>query len=146
MTTVPLGGTIYVTGDLNFAQPGTPKAYTIDLDYNTIFVEGSITFPSQRVSIKGSGCIIAIGDINFQPVMEANPGDFVFVCSLTGTVNFQPQGDFYGSIAGDVEVNLQPDSTINWVPPPGGLNLPGMGGSGTGGFGSSVTKYTWKID
>jgi len=146
ITTVPLGGTIYVTGDLEFKQPGAPKAYTLDLNYNTIFVEGSITFPAHRVGITGSGCIIAIGDINFQPQMESNSGDFVFVCSLTGTVNFHPQGDFYGSVAGDVEVNMQPGTSITWTPPPGGLNLPGMGGSGTGGFGRSITKYTWKID
>lgn len=145
-TTVPLGGTIYVTGDLEFKQPGEPKAYTIDLDYNTIFVEGSITFPAARVGIRGSGCIIAIGDIDFQPVMESEPGDFVFICSLTGTVNFHPQGDFYGSIAGGTSCNLQPSTSITWTAPPGQLNLPGMGGHGTGGFGSSVTKYTWKIE
>ncbi len=144
--TALLGGTIYVTGDLDFKQPGVPKAYTLDLDWQTIFVEGEIYFPPGNVSLTGSGCIIAIGDINFQPNVTSNPGDFIFVCSLEGTVTFNPNGDYHGSVAGQEVVGMQPDTSITWTPPPGGLNLPGMGGGSTGGFGSSVTKYTWKIE
>jgi len=141
-----LGGTIYVTGDLDFSQPGTPKAYTLDLNWQTIFVEGEVYFPPNNVTLTGSGCIIAIGDIHFQPHMQSDENDFVFVCSLEGTVHFQPQGDYYGSLAGDVEVSLQPGTSITWTSPPGGLNLPGMGGGSTGGFGSNITKYNWKIE
>ncbi|MFC1956727.1 hypothetical protein ACFLVY_00300 [Chloroflexota bacterium] len=141
-----LGGTIYVTGDLDFEQPGTPKAYTLDLNWQTIFVEGGIYFAPDNITLTGSGCIIAIGDINFQPNVTSNPGDFIFVCSLEGTVNFNPNGDYFGSVAGQEVVGMQPGSSITWTSPPGGLNLPGMGGSGTGGFGSNITKYTWKID
>ena len=148
-----LNGTIYVGDgaggddcDLNFAQPGEPKAYTIDLNYNTIFAEGEIDFPSDKITLTGSGCIIAIGDIFFHPNIESGEGDFIFVCSLEGTVTFNPGGTFHGSVAGQEVVGMQPGTGITWTPPPGGLNLPGMGGSGTGGFGSSITKYTWKIE
>ena len=141
-----LGGTIYVTSYLNFEQPGTPKAYTLDLNWQTIFAEGDVYFAPDNITVTGSGCIIAIGDINFQPNVMSNPGDFIFVCSLEGTVNFNPNGDYYGSVAGQEVVGMQPGSSITWTPPPGGLHLPGMGGGSTGGFGSNITKYNWKIE
>jgi hypothetical protein len=143
--TVPLGGTIYVTGNLDFAQSGEPKMYTIDLNWQTIFVENQIYFAPGNVTLTGSGCIIAIGDINFQPNLTSNPGDFIFVCSLGGTVNFNPNGDYSGSVAGQKVVGMQPGTSITWRPPPGRLNLPGMGLGMTGGFGN-MTKYTWEID
>jgi Tfp pilus assembly protein PilX len=111
-TTSQLGGTIYVTGNLNFQQPGEDKAYTIDLNGQTIFVEGDITFPPQYVSIAGSGCIIAIGDITFQPGVEGDEDDFLFIFSIEGTVWFAPQDNFNGSVAGNMNVNLQPNDTL----------------------------------
>ena len=58
-------------------------------------------------------------------IFDTDPDDFIFVMSVTGTVNFQPQGDFYGSVAGDVNINLQPGSSLFWngAPPP--LKYPG---------------------
>jgi hypothetical protein len=141
-----LDGTVYVTGNLDFEQPGEPMAYTLDLNWQTIFVEGELYFAPGNITLTGSGCIIAIGDINFQPNLASNPGDFIFVCSLEGTVNFNPSGDYTGSVAGQEVVGMQPGSSITWRPPPGGLNLPGMGGGSTGGFGSRITKYNWKIE
>jgi hypothetical protein len=44
--------------------------------------------------------------------------------SVNGTVWFNPNGDFYGSLAGNVEVQLQPGNTLTWSDPPGGLNFP----------------------
>jgi len=128
--TLVLEGTVYVRGNLEFEQSGTSKNYTIDLNGETIFVEGSITFPSAggqdpKVSISGSGCIIAVGDINFQPSITGSKDDFVLVFSITGEVNFQPSGDFTGCIAGDAHVQLQPGCTINWINPEGkDLNVP----------------------
>jgi len=120
--TLVLEGNIYVTGDLDFQQPGSSD-YTLDLNGHTIFAEGSINFPSNAVSISGSGCIIAVGDVNFQPSIAGD--DFVLVMSITGTVNFQPSGDFTGCIAGNADVNLQPGCTINWISPEGkGLDFP----------------------
>ena len=129
--TLRLDGTVYVNGDLNFPQPGN-KDYTVDLNGQTILVEGSINFPSDSVSITGSGNIIAVGTIDFQPNMTGSDG-FVLVLSLEGDVNFQPggeftgfimsaegqvdfkpNGDFWGSVAGDVIVDLLPNITLTW--------------------------------
>ena len=123
-TTAVLEGTVYVTGDLTFQQPGASSAYTIDLNGQTIYVEGSIYFAPNHITISGSGCIIAKGDVTFQPGIDSGPDDFVFVMSIEGTVQMQPNGDFYGSVAGDTEVDLQPNNTLTWREPPAGLNFP----------------------
>ena len=127
-----LDGTLYIDGHLSFPQPGN-RHYSIDLNGQTIFVEGGVDFPSDSVSITGSGSIIAVWDIDFQPHMSSNPDDFVLVLSLRGNVNFQPggsftgfimsveqtvdfkpKGDFAGSVAGDVNVDLLPNITLTW--------------------------------
>ncbi|MBA7583246.1 hypothetical protein ES708_25187 [subsurface metagenome] len=72
-----------------------------------------------------------MGDIYFEPKTITKPGDFVFVMSIDGKVRFQPQGDFCGSIAGDVSIELWPGSKVTWVPWSGeDLNFP-AGGSET---------------
>jgi len=127
--TLVLEGTVYVQSDLTFEEPGGASNYTIDLNGQTIFVEGDIFFAPKHVALTGSGCIIAVGDINFQPIMASDPNDFVLVMSLEGTVWFKPSGDFTGCVAGNVEVTLQPGNTINWISPEGkGLNFPGADG------------------
>ncbi len=73
----------------------------------------------------GDGCIIAVVDIDFQPSMESEEDDFVFVMSVDGTVSFKPMGGFKGSLAGNVEVNLQPNSSLTWTVPPPTLKYPG---------------------
>jgi len=122
--TLVLEGTVYVTGNLEFRQSGSHN-YTIDLNGETIFVEGYISFASDHIAISGSGCIIAVDYINFQPSITGGEDDFVLVFSITGEVNFQPSGDFTGCIAGDTHVQLQPGSSISWIDPEGkGLNVP----------------------
>ncbi len=121
--TCTLQGTVYVTGNLNFKQPGTPKSYVIDLNGNTIFVLGNITFPAQGVSITGSGCIIAIGDIDFQPGVQSSTNSYVFIMSVEGMVYFAPQDDFNGSVAGKVDINLQPGTTLTHSLDPYEMNL-----------------------
>jgi len=113
-----LQGTVYVTGDLEFRQSGSHN-YAVNLDGNTIFVEGEIDFPSNHVSISGSGCIIAVGDIDFQPSIVSGENDFVLVMSVEGTTDFNPSGDFTGCVAGNTHVQLQPGCTINWISPEG---------------------------
>jgi hypothetical protein len=140
--TLVLNGTLYVDGNLDFKQPGSEGAYTINLNGQTIFVTGTITFPAHRVSISGSGAIIAIGDITFQPAMQSREGDFVFVMSVQGMVRFQPRGTFYGSLAGHAEVRLQPGCTLIWRPLGGTiLNFPIDQHSVVG----TATITTWEV-
>ena len=121
--TLVLDGTVYVAGDLEFQQSGASHNYTVDLNGHTIFAEGAISFPSNVVGLSGPGCIIAVGDIDFQPSIAGD--DFVLVMSIEGTVWFKPSGDFTGCIAGYVDVQLQPGNTIDWVSPEGkGLDFP----------------------
>ena len=133
-----LEGTIYVKGNLR-VWPGC----SINLNGQTIYAEGSITL-QPGCTISGSGCIIAAGDINFQPNMDSSEDDFLFLMSIGGTCTIQPSGDFYGSLAGDCEVYLMPDSdfTLTAVPEEG-LNF--IGGN------DDMTKIPmriayWKIE
>jgi hypothetical protein len=123
--TLVLEGTIYVAGNLEFIQPGASHNYSIDLNGHTIFVEGDFTLASTSISIVGSGCIIAVGDVNFQPNIVGEGDDFVLVMSITGETFVHPSGDFSGCIVGDAHVQLQPGSTISWISPEGkGLDVP----------------------
>ena len=142
--TLVLEGTVYVHGDLNFQQPGSNN-YTINLNGQTIFAEGSINFPSNAVGISGSGCIIAVGDINFQPSITGD--DFVLVMSITGEVFFHPSGDFTGCIAGNTHVQLQPGCNINWISPEGkGLDFPmGAGGDDELPPITGVSIESWEV-
>lgn len=123
--TLVLEDTIYVAGNLEFIQPGASHNYTIDLNGHTIFVEGDFTLASTSIGIVGSGCIIAVGDVNFQPNIVGEGDDFVLVMSITGETFVHPSGDFTGCIVGDAHVQLQPGSTISWISPEGkGLDVP----------------------
>ena len=123
--TLTLTGTVYVTGDLDIGK--TNQDFTLDLSGQSIFVEGEIDIGG-KCTITGSGCIIAVGDVFFLPNISSEEGDFVFLMSVEGTVTFQPNGDYYGSVAGDVEVTLQPGSSLTFVDPEGsGFEFPSGG-------------------
>ncbi|MEN8615260.1 pilus assembly PilX N-terminal domain-containing protein [Dehalogenimonas sp. THU2] len=107
-----LTGTIYVKNDLQIAS--TNKDFVLDLNYQTIFVEGSVTIDS-RATIIGQGAIIALGNVDYKPKASTNPDDFVFLMSLSGTIKFYPNGDFYGSLAGNVEVEIHISQEVNIV-------------------------------
>lgn len=135
-TLLKLQGPLYVKGNLVTDQN---KEFTIDLNGQTIFVENGINIGGSKTTITGSGCIIAVGDIKFLPTVSSSPADFIFVMSINGTITAQPQGGFYGSFAGKVEVQMQPGSTITWSDPSGeNLNLPS-------GWLSGLQIKTWKI-
>ena len=91
--------------------PSYSDNFTLDLNYQTIYCTADIQIPKE-VTFTGSGCVIAKGDIDFKPKMSSSPEDFVFVMSEEGTVHFEPQGDFYGSLAGNVEISLWPGNTL----------------------------------
>ena len=119
--TLKLTGTVYVTGDTLIGSTG--QDFTLDLNDHTIFVASNSSDPQKalwiggKCTVVGSGVIIAIGDMYFEPNTEAGVTDPIFVMSVSGTTSVQPGGDFYGSIAGSVEIELQPGTSINY---PGG--------------------------
>ena len=142
--TLVLEGTVYVTRNLEFKQAGQ-KEYTVNLNGHTIFVERGITFASEHITISGSGCIIALGDINFQPTVAREGDEFVLVLSITGATSFQPNGDFTGCVAGDKTVKIQSGSTIDWISPDGkGLDFP-MGGLGEELQINGISIESWQI-
>jgi len=133
-----LAGTIYVSGNgSSLTIAGTPtKPFVLDLNHQTIFVEGDGVGSGKEalqirkdVYITGSGVIIAVGDIIFKPNMTfAGPDDFVFLISLRGHIESQPGGTFYGSMAAFDGVTLFSGTggEVYYTPPPVGiLNFPG---------------------
>jgi len=123
--TLVLEDTVYVHGDLLFDQPASVHNYTIDLNGQTIFVEGAIMVKPQNIRISGSGCIIAAGDILFQPTIAIGEDDFMLVMSITGTVELKPKGTFTGCIVGAESVIVSPHTTPDWISPAGkGINFP----------------------
>ena len=130
--TLQLNGTVYITGDTLIGA--TDHAFNLDLNGCTIFVESdSGAAPEDdpcnppndyalkigtKCTLTGSGCIIVVGGIEFQPNLNFSEGDFVFVLSLRGKTYMQPNGDFYGALAGSAEVNIQ-NGDAYWVDPAG---------------------------
>jgi hypothetical protein len=155
--TLYLTGTIYVTGDISFAI--TKKEFTVDLDGDyllpeneipqTIFSESRSGIADSKIAIEidgrctmtGSGCVIAVGNIVFKPNMNADPADYILVLSIEDETEMYPSGDFYGTLAGSVHVDVKSGETpsINWNGPPPDINFPGS----TGGEGMIYSIHTW---
>jgi len=118
LTILTLTGTIYITCDTLIGKTG--KDFTLDLNNHTIFVASNSSDPKTalwlggKCNIEGPGCIVAIGDIYFEPNIEAGMTEPIFIMSVMGDTFLQPGGDFYGSIAGNVEVQLQPGTSVNY--------------------------------
>jgi len=108
--TLTLEGTIYVTGDLAIGK--TDKDFVLDLNDQTIYCEGSIDIGGKCILV-GPGCMIAVGDVTFMPKLQGN--DFIFIMAVEGTITAQPNGDFYGSMAGNIEIQYQPGTTLQWI-------------------------------
>lgn len=92
------------------------------------------------------------------PLSEPNPAkqymlrgctggqEFIFLMSVKCTTDLQPNASFYGSIAGNADVNLQPGCFINLVGlPEEGFGFPGVSGSGSGADSSSAEILTYTI-
>jgi len=129
LATLTLTGTFYITGDTTISPT---KDLIIDLNGYTIFVESDTADPHEalyiggKCGVRGPGAIIAVGDIKFEPNIDAGTTDPVFVMSVEGETLFQPGIDFYGSIAGSVVVDVQPGGTINYPETGFGvINFPG---------------------
>jgi len=136
--TLTLNGTVYATGDTEIGTPtgkGTTRDFTLNLNNETIFVESNSTGSGKealkiggKITLTGSGCIIAVGDIDFYPNIAAgSENDFILVMSVEGMVNLHPGGNFYGAIVGEVEVEAQSGKTptIIWTSYEGeGIDFP----------------------
>jgi hypothetical protein len=132
--TLSLGGTLYVTGDTLIGA--TDKDFVLDLNGHTLFV-ASTTSGSQKAlsvggkcTVKGPGIIISVGDVYFSPKGDVGSiTEPVFLFSVSVTAQLQPSNNWYGAIAGSVDVVVQPGLNPTIAYPPGGfgmLNFPGM--------------------
>ena len=101
----------------------TAKGFRLDLNGQTIFVEGSV-YIDPKVELWGSGCIVAIGDIDVAPDLPTDPDGFILLCSVEGYIKINPKAAFYGSCVGDTEVQVQPGGSIIHNDPPDYLNFP----------------------
>ena len=116
--TLTLTGTIYITGDTLIGKTG--KDMTLDLNGQTIFVASNSSDPQKalwiggKCTIEGPGIIIAVGDVYFEPNIEAGMTEPIFIMSVTGLTNLHPGGDFYGSVAGGIELDLMPGTSVNY--------------------------------
>jgi hypothetical protein len=131
--TLTLTGTLYITGDTLIGTTG--KDFTLDLNGNAIFVSSNTTGGGKALSIGGGkvtlvgpGAIIAVGDMYFEPKAQSTT-DPIFVLSVLGTTQLQPSADFYGALAGSVDVVIQPGHNPTITYPSGGfgssdLNFP----------------------
>jgi hypothetical protein len=113
-----LTGALYIDGNLYLDQYAN-----INLEGNTIFITGDLqTHPQSYLA--GPGAVIAIDDVVFSP--HVAPA-YLLIMSISGSVDFQPNGDFIGSVSGEVDITLRPNSSITWRHPGvGNLDLPGM--------------------
>ncbi len=124
--TAKLNGTIYVTGQLVIAGA---HEFTLDLNGQTIYVEyngtGDAIVIGNQVTIAGSGCLIAEGNISFSPKIDTDAEGFVFVMSVNGQSKMNPTGNFYGAVVGEEVVVIQPHNRLEWTNPyDKGLNFP----------------------
>jgi len=156
---VSLEGTIYVAGGIDSELEVATGNKTLfkfivpddddDITGAVMFSEGTIDFgPNSHIS--GKGCIIAVGDIWFYPTFDGDDQDFIFVISLTGTVHFAPQGDFYGAVAGKGGVDgsgveLWPGTDITYGNLPAEVNWPGGGGELIWGVQTWLYNETYEV-
>jgi len=144
--TVTLNGTVYITGDTSIGTTNVGKDFILDLNGNTIFVESANgaapedepCSPGNGYALKigsgctltGSGCIIAVGNIEFKPNLNCSEEDYILVLSVGGKTYMQPNGDFYGTLAGNAEVYIQ-NGEATWTDysaVEGELNFPNLAG------------------
>ena len=70
----------------------------------------------------------------------------MLVLSIAGLVQFHPSGDFTGCVAGNVNVDLLPNSEIYWISPEGkGLDFPGAEGGDEPPTVNVMNIESWEI-
>lgn len=133
-----LNGTVYVTGNIE-----VKNSCTIEMNDNTIFTRGDIDLKNGCTFI-GSGCIIAIGKIDFRTNNDTDPDGFIFVMSLEDNVILHNADTFTGALGGNVEVELKNGCSLNNPDPPESLNLPDEFES-IGSDSASFDVTHWKV-
>jgi hypothetical protein len=144
--TLSLNGTVYITEHTNIGT--TNQELILDLNGNTIFVEDATGAAPEddpcnpasnqyalkignKCTLTGSGCIIAVGSIDFMPNLSCNEDDYILVLSVSGETLMHPNGQFYGTLAGNSVVDLQ-NGDATWTDystiVEDGLNFPDLPG------------------
>jgi hypothetical protein len=109
-----LNGTVYVKGNLNIGS--TNKDFTLNMSHHWIFCEGEIDM-TDKSAIVGTGAIISIGKLTFGPKSSSDADSFLFLMSSESDLIIHPSSNFYGSVAGDVDVRLFPGTDMVWTDP-----------------------------
>ena len=126
-----LTGPLYIDGNLYLDQYAN-----IHLNGNTIYVTGNIQTHPQSY-LWGPGAVIAVGDIAFSP--RVAPA-YLLVMSVSGDVDFQPNGAFVGAVSGNVNITMKPNCSITWQDPGlGNLDLPGV-------YNHFTSIHNWSIN
>ena len=118
---VKLAGTLLVTGNLD-AQDGT-----IDLNNQVLYVRGDITVGT-RVEFTGSGVIIALGAVVFQPnIVAGDAGDASIILHYNGTtwmgmdnpdMTMADLNDVWGTSASNVYAVANMGKLLHYYDPP----------------------------
>jgi hypothetical protein len=148
--TLTLTGTIYATGDTLIGT--TEKYFNLNLNGHTIFVSSNTSGNKKalsigggdRVGVIGPGAIIAVGDVYFAPKTQTGETDPTFVLSVLGTTQMQPSGNFYGALAGSVEVIVQPGHDPAITYPEGGFGGSGLDFPNGAEFNRSCSITSWE--
>lgn len=142
--TLSLNGTVYVTGDTLIGTTG--KSFTLNLNGHTIFVASTSSKYALQIggkcTMEGSGAVIAVGGIYFAPSGNiGSPAGPVLALSVLGSTLLQPSGTFYGTVAGNVTVDVKSGSQQTLIYPNGGFGIINFPGCTTGRFVYSIVSW-----
>ena len=144
--TLTLTGTVYITGDTLIGTTG--KDFTLDLNGYSIFVASDSSKYALEIggkcSMDGSGALIAVGSTYFAPDGDIGSEEGpVLSMSVLGSTLLQPSGNFYGSIAGNVTVDVKSGSGQSLNFPEAGFGVLNFPGCTAGRFIYSI--FSWEV-
>lgn len=127
-----LKGSFYITGDTNIG--GTNQNFYLDLNGNVVYVDSATATWALEIngkcSVLDSGGFIVRGGLYFAPNGDTEPTEYILAISFQGTLQVRPGINIYGTLAGDIKIDVQSGSTptVTWVDPEtvGWVNIPGI--------------------